>query len=318
MARQQPGSGKGKPVLGRLSLPLLNAGPNPGAGRKRRVKRLRIPVTFSRQLVVSLRRFRTREERRSKKIRQAVFQVNFLSFREVAIALHSRKRSKKAFRQRWLPRLSRPSPRRFLSAPVLASTVLVLIGTSGTVYFSLHLKSPVRLDITSSSRAAAESTKPEPQPPQSPSMPRSDPLRIRIPKIDLDTSIIPVGLDATGAIAMPNAFDITGWYTGGPTPGQIGPAVIVGHVDSIHGIAIFWRLRELVPGDIVAIDRQDGTTANFKVTDIKQFPQDAFPTQAVYGNINYAGLRLITCGGVFNTTTHHYSHNTVVYGQLIQ
>lgn len=312
MARQQPGLGKGKPVLGRLSLPLFKV---KGAGRKRRVKRLQIPVTFSRQLIVSLRCFRTREERRSKRIKQVVFQIDFFSFREIAVALHKRKRPTK---KRPSFALIQFSPKRLLSAPVLASTILVILGTSGTVYFSLHLKSPVRLDITSSSHAAAESTKQAPQPPQSPSMPPSDPVIIRIPKIDLDTSIIPVGLDATGAIAMPNAFDITGWYTGGPTPGQIGPAVIVGHVDSIHGIAIFWRLRELVPGDMVSIDRQDGTTANFKVIDIKQFPQDAFPTSEVYGNINYAGLRLITCGGVFNTTTHHYSHNTVVYGQLIQ
>lgn len=314
MAHQQPGSGKRKSVLGRLSLPLFKTAPTDGR-RKPRVKRLRIPVSFSWQLVVSLRRFRTREDRRSKRIKQTVFQVDFLSFREVAVALHKRGRPPK---KRLSAALGHVWPKRLLSAPVLASTILVIMGTSGTVYFSLHLKAPVKLDITSSSHAAAESTKPAPQSPPSPSMPRSDPLRIRISKIDLDTSIIPVGLDASGAIAMPDAFDITGWYTGGPTPGQIGPAVIVGHVDSIHGIAIFWRLRELVPGDIVSVDRQDGTTANFKVIDIKQFPQDAFPTSEVYGNINYAGLRLITCGGVFNTATHHYSHNTVVYGQLMQ
>jgi sortase (surface protein transpeptidase) len=115
---------------------------------------------------------------------------------------------------------------------------------------------------------------------------------------------------------MPDGFDFAGWYQYGPTPGELGPAVVVGHVDSTQGIAIFWRLRELLPGDEIYIDRQDGTTATLKVDDIQQYSQDQFPTDKVYGNIDHAGLRLITCGGTFSTVTHHYSDNTVVYASL--
>lgn len=159
---------------------------------------------------------------------------------------------------------------------------------------------------------------PPPQPVLPKVMPRSEPVSIRIPKIQLDTSVIPEGLSPGGAIAMPDVFDQAEWYNQSPTPGERGPAIITGHVDSPHNIAIFWRLRELLPGDIVQVDRQDGTTATFVITDIQQFPQDQFPTETVYGNLDYAGLRLITCGGTFNTLTGHYSHNTVVSGRLAQ
>ena len=82
-------------------------------------------------------------------------------------------------------------------------------------------------------------------------------------------------------------------------------------------VAVFWRLRELVPGDTFEIDRADGSTAKFKVDAVKQVPQSNFPTEEVYGNIDFAGIRLITCGGTFNRTTRHYSDNTIVFGSLI-
>lgn len=280
-----------------------------------RVKRFSLSFGPRRRVIVSLRRFTTPKQRRSKRVKQLVFnpKIKIAAVREVAVAWHVKPRKRLQLLRK---------PKMSLGSQVAASAVLVLLGTSGMVYFSLHLKGPVKLDITNHGRAHADAPsslntrKPAQPPDPQPSMLRSNPLRIRIPKISLDTSIIPVGLNSSGAIAMPNIFDVTGWYDKGPTPGQIGPAVIVGHVDSTQGIAIFWRLRELMPGDTVMIDLQDGKTATFKVTDIKQFPQADFPTQQVYGNINYAGIRLITCGGTFSTATHHYSHNTVVFGRL--
>jgi LPXTG-site transpeptidase (sortase) family protein len=116
----------------------------------------------------------------------------------------------------------------------------------------------------------------------------------------------------------PNSATDVGWYRNSPTPGEIGPSVIVGHVDYVHvGPAVFWNLNKLQAGDIFEVQRVDGSTMKFKVDSVKQFSQSNFPTNEVYGNINYAGIRLVTCGGTFNSQTHHYSDNTVVFGSLV-
>jgi sortase (surface protein transpeptidase) len=190
---------------------------------------------------------------------------------------------------------------------------VLLIGLGGTVYFGFNLKKPVSLAPV---HVAAAPTK-QPSQPSAKSMAGSVPTHINIPKIGVDTTVVPTGLDSAGEIQVPPDWTVTGWYDKSPTPGEIGPSVIVGHVDYTKGIAVFWRLRELAAGDTVAITRTDGSTANFAVTQIVEYPQDQFPTADVYSNINYAGLRLITCGGTFNAATHHYSHNIVVYGKLI-
>lgn len=127
-----------------------------------------------------------------------------------------------------------------------------------------------------------------------------------------------VGKAADGTIETPPVLEwITGWYKYSPTPGQEGPAVIVGHVDNYKGISVFWKLRDIKPGDVVEVSRADGTVVKFKVDALKQFDQAAFPTKEVYGNINYAGLRLITCAGSFDPATASYNQNTVVYASMI-
>ena len=108
-----------------------------------------------------------------------------------------------------------------------------------------------------------------------------------------------------------------GWYTGAPTPGERGPAIIAGHVDWT-GPAVFYRLRDLVPDDEVTVARADGSQAVFRVTEVKKFPKAQFPTALVYGNIDVAGLRLITCGGVFNHASGHYEDNIVVFAELVR
>jgi hypothetical protein len=263
---------------------------------RRRVRKLSVPISPARLLVISLRRFRTRPERRSRQYRQLVAQGNLFSFREVAFAIQKRTRSRQ------------PAGLRTALAPI----ALIVIGLNGAVFFGLHLSAPAKLDLIKPASAAALSK----LPPQTESLKRSTPVRLQIPKIGIDTSLVAVGLQPSGAIAMPGGFDVAGWYDHGPTPGEIGPAVIVGHVDRVDGIAIFWRLRELKPSDKIKVVRADGSVARFNVTALRQFPQDKFPTKEVYGKINYAGLRLITCGGTFNTSTQHYSHNTVVYATL--
>jgi len=150
-------------------------------------------------------------------------------------------------------------------------------------------------------------------------MPKSLPVRLVIPKIGLDTQLGQVGLQANGAIQMPWDIEAAAWYRYSPTPGELGPSIIVGHLDGADYAdmtGVFWRLHELMPGDKIEVDRADGSDAIFKVIGLKQVPQNDFPTKEVYGNINYAGIRLITCGGAFNSSANHYTDNTIVYGAL--
>lgn len=147
---------------------------------------------------------------------------------------------------------------------------------------------------------------------------RSLPVRLSIPKMHLEANFeAPLGLNADGTVGVPKSFTDVGWYKYGPTPGELGPAVVLGHVDSYKGAAVFYHLGELAPGDLVYITREDGSVATFRVTGFERYPQAEFPTDQVYGNIDHAGLRLITCTGVYNHGTLRYDHNLVVYADLI-
>jgi sortase (surface protein transpeptidase) len=146
---------------------------------------------------------------------------------------------------------------------------------------------------------------------------RSIPVRLHIPKIQLDTTFVaPLGLNADKSVSVPDSYTEVGWYKYGATPGEIGPAVILGHVDSYQGAAIFYHLGGLETGDEIEITREDGTVVTFVVTDMERKLQSEFPTEKVYGPIPYAGLRLITCTGTYNHGTLRYSHNLIVYAEL--
>lgn len=146
---------------------------------------------------------------------------------------------------------------------------------------------------------------------------RSAPVRLHISAISLDTSFVPpLGLNADKTISVPDSFEQVGWYKGGVSPGEIGPAVILGHVDSYQGPAIFYSLGKLKKGDEVEVTREDGSIAVFVVTDTERVSQDDFPTEKVYGAVNYAGLRLVTCTGIYDRGSLRYSHNLIVYAEL--
>lgn len=149
-------------------------------------------------------------------------------------------------------------------------------------------------------------------------LPKSDPVRLHIPAIKLDTALSAIGKNPDGTMEVPKDHHVAGWYSFGPTPGEKGPAVITGHVNSYLGPSVFANLSKLEKGQTIEVKRADGTTAKFKVNGVKQFSQKAFPTEQVYGNIEHAGLRLITCGGNFNYLTGQYSDNTVVFASYIQ
>lgn len=145
---------------------------------------------------------------------------------------------------------------------------------------------------------------------------RSTPLRLRIPQIGVDSGLMDLGLLADGSLQVPPSGFPAGWYTGGPTPGELGPAVIAGHIDW-NGPGVFFKLHELKPGDLVMVRRADGSQPTFRISKVAQYPKDHFPTTLVYGNLDHAGLRLITCGGSFNSQAGHYRDNIVVFAELV-
>jgi hypothetical protein len=141
----------------------------------------------------------------------------------------------------------------------------------------------------------------------------SPPVGVEIPSIGVSSSLVQLGLDEDGAMEAPSDFAVAGWFALGPQPGQPGPAVIAGHVDSRDGPAVFYRLAELAPGDEVTVHRADGSEVRFTVTGQRRYPKDQFPADAVYGPVPGPELRLITCGGDFDRTSRQYRENVVVY-----
>ncbi|HET6665512.1 MAG TPA: class F sortase [Acidimicrobiales bacterium] len=139
------------------------------------------------------------------------------------------------------------------------------------------------------------------------------PATLTIPSIGVETDLERLAVGDDGTLAAPADFARAGWFAEGPAPGERGPAVIVGHVDSRSGPAVFYRLDELGPGDRIEVARTDGTVARFAVTDTAAAPKDAFPTEAVYGPTAGPTLRLITCTGAFDRGARHYLSNLVVY-----
>ena len=145
-------------------------------------------------------------------------------------------------------------------------------------------------------------------------LPESHPVELSIPRIGVRSRLVDLGLNDDGTMKTP-APDVAGWFTQGPTPGALGPAVIAGHV-TWNGPAVFYRLGTLRHGDRVTVTRKDGRTAVFTVSRVARFPQSRFPSQEVYGAIDHAGLRLITCGGTYDAAKHKYLDNVVVFARL--
>jgi sortase (surface protein transpeptidase) len=148
---------------------------------------------------------------------------------------------------------------------------------------------------------------------------RSAPVEIRIPGIGVNAPVMNVGRDADGTVQVPPLAEhnLTGWYEYGPAPGQRGPAVILGHVDSTTGISVFYYLKNLHAGNKVYVTLADGKVAAFTVDGLQRVAKDAFPTASVYGKAGYPSLRLITCGGPFDQATGHYVDNIIVYAHLV-
>jgi sortase (surface protein transpeptidase) len=145
---------------------------------------------------------------------------------------------------------------------------------------------------------------------------RSAPVTLSIPSIGLSVPVQEVGLNSNDTIQPPDNYQIPGWYRLGPSPGQRGSAIILGHVDSYKGPAVFFKLRTLRPGAQVTVTLADNVITHFEVRQIAMYLKSDFPTELVYGSHGYSGLQLITCGGNFDPQTGHYLFNVVVYTAL--
>jgi sortase (surface protein transpeptidase) len=133
--------------------------------------------------------------------------------------------------------------------------------------------------------------------------------------VGVDSAVARLGTDAAGVLVPPEDFGQAGWFSGGPAPGETGPAVLAGHVDSWTGPAVFFRLDEIAVGAEVLVDRADGTTVPFVVTRVGRYAKDDFPTGEVYGPTTGAELRVVTCGGAFDQDRRSYRDNVVVYAR---
>lgn len=145
-------------------------------------------------------------------------------------------------------------------------------------------------------------------------MPR--PVRILIPAIRVSAPVIPLGLNRDRTLQVPKNFAQTGWFVGGPEPGEAGPAVIVGHVDSKAGAAVFYRIRALRRGDLIKVSLKGGSSVRFVVRGTRKVPKKRFPTKLVYGRTKLPTLRLVTCDGAFDRSTGHYVDNFIVFADL--
>ena len=147
-------------------------------------------------------------------------------------------------------------------------------------------------------------------------LPASVPVRLHIPTIGVDSTLIELGLQPDGTLEVPPGATPAGWFTGAPTPGEPGPAIVVGHVDWGGRPGVFVDLWRVTPDDEIIVHREDGSTATFRVTSVLQVSKRDFPTSTVYGDLDHAGLRLITCGGRFDRSTGSYEDNIIVLAEL--
>lgn len=224
------------------------------------------------------------------------------------------------------PTTTRSTTARSTTAQSTTAQSTTTHGARGMAYEPLPAVSRAGALLTVSAVSAA----PIPAPPSArsspaavpdiaPGLPRSAPVRLRVPAIGVDTAVMSVGLNGDGTVEVPplGKDSPAGWYRYLASPGEAGPAVILGHVDSAaDGPAVFYRLGDLRPGDTITVSREDGSVATFRATRVAQYPKDAFPSQAVYGATGgVPALRLVTCGGAYDPSRREYTSNVVAFAE---
>ena len=198
----------------------------------------------------------------------------------------------------------------------LLAVVLTVLGATCLVLWSAQsTRTPVQAIDVPPALAPIASAQPGPSAP--PSEAPTRPVGLRIPSLGLATRLIGLGLQEDGTVEVPLDPSRAGWFRLGPPPGALGSAVILGHVDSPSGPAVFYRLRELRPGDRIAVGRDDGSTVRFEVRSVDTYLNADFPAQKVYGSHGRSELNLVTCGGAYDADRGGYQANVVVNAHLV-
>lgn len=215
----------------------------------------------------------------------------------------------------------------------LVALGVVLVGLAVTRGPDLPAAAPPVVASTTDVQAGPPSPPPTPPPTSSepapatsatttsaaaplPGLPPANPTHLRIPSIGVDASLIHLGLTPDGALEVPVEASPVGWFTGSPSPGADGPAVLAGHVTYNGARGVFFRLSALQPGADIEVTRDGAPTAVFTVTALSSFAKDTFPTAQIYGHTDGPELRLITCAGDYDPIHHSYPDNLVVFARL--
>ncbi|MEV0699022.1 class F sortase [Saccharopolyspora sp. NPDC050389] len=198
-----------------------------------------------------------------------------------------------------------------MRAALLAAWCILLVSVMGPAVFG-----PADADSAPPPVVAARPVPPGPVT-SAPGDPH--PAGIAIPSIRVASTLVPLGLNADGTVQVPpiEKPGQAGWYEGGPGAGEVGPFVVLGHVDSYTEAGVFYRLRDLRPGDQIHVDRRDGSRVTYVVDRVERFAKNRFPTDVVYGDVARPEIRLITCGGDFDETHRSYEDNLIVFGHLV-
>ncbi|MDQ0931085.1 class F sortase [Streptomyces turgidiscabies] len=204
--------------------------------------------------------------------------------------------------------------RRFTNLVIAVVTVVALCCGAWLVRGGGESHAPPQ---PSAAQARTRPADPRSAGPESPALPPSPPLRIRIPAIGVNAPLMGLGLTATGSLEVPPAEreDLAGWYEAGTAPGETGTAIVAGHVDNADGPSVFYRLGALEKGGAIEVERIDGNTAVFTVDAVEVYARDHFPDEKVYGAASRPELRVITCGGPYSPRTG-YAGNVVVFAHL--
>lgn len=197
--------------------------------------------------------------------------------------------------------------------------VAVPVGLAAVLAVSLnrgHHSEPVRHPAPQPVTSVSAPPKADPA---TMSRPAAAPVRLRIPAIDVATRVVRLGLKPDKTVRVPKNADDAGWFRLGPPPGQLGSAVILGHVDSAQGPAVFYRLKTLHAGDRIHVSLSNDTTAHFEITSITTYANEAFPARQIYnGNPEAPSLNLVTCGGAYDRKSGTYQSNVVAHAEFLR
>lgn len=192
----------------------------------------------------------------------------------------------------------------------LSAALAVVAVTSGAAGWAVSSGTAARPDAPSGAEQVASRGTPG-----SLGIRATRPAQVRIATIDVTAPVVPMGLNKDQTVEVPHHPGDVGWYSLGPAPGEAGSAVLLGHVDSTSGPAVFSRLKSIRIGAEVDVVRVDGSMARFDVVSIATYPNERFPAQRVYRNHGRRSLTLVTCGGAYDRSRGGYQANVVVYAE---